>query len=91
MTIEEKLDKIEKLIMLHVKDPLCVEDVAIMLDVTVSRVRHLVSEREITCYKCGRRVYFKKKDVESYIYKNKNKQQSISDIDAKASTYLATN
>lgn len=37
-----------------------------MLGISVDRLRHLVSEKEIAYYKQGNRVYFAKADLESY-------------------------
>lgn len=60
--MQEQLDRIEKLVRLNSKEVLDVEEVALMLNVSKSRIYHLVSSRNIPHYKQGKKVYFKKSE-----------------------------
>ena len=51
--MQEQLDRIEKLVRLNSKEVLDVEEVALMLNVSKSRIYHLVSSRNIPHYKQG--------------------------------------
>lgn len=48
------------------KSVLDTREVAMMLNLSESRVRHLVSERNIPHYKQGRLIYFKKSEIEEW-------------------------
>ena len=47
MIMQEQLNRIEKLVRLNSKEVLDVEEVALMLNVSKSRIYHLVSSRNI--------------------------------------------
>ncbi|MGN0033435.1 MAG: helix-turn-helix domain-containing protein [Candidatus Limimorpha sp.] len=66
MDIEKRLERIERLLVLGTKEVLNTADVALLLDVSESRIRHLTSAREIPYYKQGGRTYFKKKEIEEW-------------------------
>lgn len=69
--VEERLDRIERLMLINTKQVLTTSEVAILLCVSESRVRHLVSDRDIPYYKQGKNVYFKKSEVEEWQLKNR--------------------
>ncbi len=66
MDIEKRLERIERLLVIGTKEVLNTADVALLLDVSESRIRHLTSAREIPYYKQGGRTYFKKSDIEEW-------------------------
>lgn len=86
--MQEQLDRIEKLVRLNSKEVLDVEEVALMLNVSKSRIYHLVSSRNIPHYKQGKKVYFKKSEIEEW--KLQDRIPTNAEIDSKASTYIVT-
>lgn len=66
MGVEERLERIERLMLISTKSVLDTSEVALMLNISESRVRHLVSERNIPHYKQGRITYFKKSEIEEW-------------------------
>lgn len=86
--MQEQLDRIEKLVRMGAKEVLNVEEVALMLNVSKSRVYHLVSSREIPHYKNGKNVLFKKSEIEEW--QLRDRIPTNAEIDSKASTYIAT-
>ena len=66
MSIEERLERLKRIIISATKNVLNTKEAADMLGISVDRLRHLVSEKEIAYYKQGNRVYFAKADLESY-------------------------
>lgn len=88
MGIEERLARIERLMVIGSKSVLDTSEVALMLNLSESRVRHLVSERNIPHYKQGRLTYFKKSEIEEW-----QLQQRIptnDEVKQKAMTYAVT-
>mgnify|MGYP001518330194 FL=1 len=70
------------------KEVLNVEEAALMLRVSKSRVYHLVSSREIPHYKNGKNVLFKKSEIEEWLLRDRIPTNN--EIDSKAATYVAT-
>ena len=66
MGVEERLERIERLMLINTKSVLDTREAALMLNISESRVRHLVSERNIPHYKQGRTTYFKKSEIEEW-------------------------
>ena len=54
MSTDERLERIERLILMSSKNALNTKEVAIMLDISESRVRHLVNEKSLPYYKQGK-------------------------------------
>lgn len=67
MEVEERLERIERLMLINTKSVLDTREVAMMLNMSESRVRHLVCERNIPHYKQGRTTYFKKSEIEEWL------------------------
>lgn len=86
--MQEQLDRIEKLVRLNSKEVLDVEEVALMLNVSKSRIYHLVSSRNIPHYKQGKKVYFKKSEIKEW--QLQDRIPTNAEIDSKASTYIVT-
>lgn len=61
------LDRIERYMMLSVKEVLNTKEVALMLNVQPGRIRTLVSARDIPYYKKGGKTYFKKTEIEDWL------------------------
>lgn len=95
--ILEKLDRIEKAIQnLNVGEPkapvnelLDVEQVASYLKVTKSAIYKLTSTSEIPHYKNGKRLYFKKSDIDEWILSKRVKTND--DIEKEAMEYIRRN
>ena len=56
MSADERLARIERLILIQSKEALTVSEVALMLGLSESRVRHLTSEKALPYYKLQDRV-----------------------------------
>ena len=63
-TIEEKIDNIERYIMISAKNILTADEAATMLDMKVSMIYSLTSRRKIPFYKPnGKKIFFKKDEL----------------------------
>lgn len=87
MSIEERLTRIERIVLIGSKNVLDVSEVAIMLNLSESRVRHLVSERSIPFYKQGIKTYFKKSEIEEWQLSERIPTKN--EIGSLASTHIA--
>ena len=67
MSADERLARIERLILIQSKEALTVSEVSLMLGLSESRVRHLTSEKELPYYKKGKNTYFKKSEIEKWM------------------------
>ena len=89
MSIEDRLERIERMVTLGFKKALNVGDVALLLGVSESRVRHLVAAKEIPHYKPNGKIYFDKEEIEKYLLRNRRATKA--EIDSEAATRLAIN
>lgn len=87
--MKEQLDRIERLVRVGAKEVLNVEEAALMLGVSKSRIYHLVSSRNIPHYKNGKNVLFKKSEIEEW--QLRDRIPTNEEIDSKAATYVAIN
>lgn len=87
MDIEQRLERIEKLLIVGMKEVLTTSDLALLLNVSSSRIRHLTSAREIPYYKQGCRTYFKKSEIEAW--QLSQRIATNEEINSQASTYIA--
>lgn len=67
MGLAERLDRIERAIILGTKNVLTTKDLALMLNKSESRIRCLTCEGKIPHYKQGSSVFFKKDEIESWM------------------------
>lgn len=67
MSADDRLARIERLILISAKEALTVSEVALMMGISESRVRHLTSEKELPYYKQGKNTYFKKSEIERWM------------------------
>lgn len=88
MGVEERLERIERLMLLNTKSVLDTREAALMLNISESRVRHLVSERNIPHYKQGRTTYFKKSEIEEW--QLRQRIPTNDEMRKKAVTYAVT-
>lgn len=66
-----------------------VADLAIVLNISESRVRHIVAEGTIPYYKpSGGKLYFKREEIEAWLLSNRT--ASNAEIESQAATYFAT-
>lgn len=89
MKIAERLERIERLVLLSSKTVLNTKEFALMLNLSESRIRHLVSERNIPHYKKGRLTYFKKSEIEEW--QLGQRIPTNDEINKKAITYTSIN
>lgn len=95
--ILQRLDRIEQAIQnLNIGEPkapvnelLDVEQVASYLKVTKSAIYKLTSTSEIPHYKNGKRLYFKKSDIDEWIFSKRIKTND--DIEKEAMEYIRRN
>ena len=66
MGVEERLERIERLLLLGSKEVLNTSEIALLLGISESRVRHLTNAKRIPHYKQGNKVYFRKKEIEAW-------------------------
>lgn len=88
MSIEERLERIERILVIGSKEALNTSEVALMLDVAVQTVRNLMHDKAIPYYKRGGRAYFRKSEIEDWMLKGQ-RIVSNEEIASKASTYIA--
>ncbi len=86
--LAEQLNRIEKMALLGSKNVLTLDEVAIITGLKKGYIYRLTSEQKIPHYKPGGRVYFKKDEVEEWLLQNR--VATMSEIDSRATTYIAT-
>lgn len=89
MGVNERLERIERLLVVNAKNALTVADVALVLGVSESRVRHLVSDKEIPHYRQGNKVFFRKSEIEDW--QLAHRIPTNAEISNKATTHIVTN
>ena len=95
--ILEKLDRIEKAIAalnttnpIQVNNtPMDVKDLSAYLKLSISAIYKLTSTSEIPHYKSGKRLYFKKEDIDEWIFSHRIKTRD--DIEKEAMEYIRKN
>lgn len=86
--IKEALSEIKRSVIVMLKNVWNVTDLALVLGVSESRVRHMVADRVIPSYKQNGSLYFKRDEIESW--QTSNRSASQEEIDSQAATILAT-
>ncbi len=87
MSIEERLDRIERLVIIGSKEVLNTSEVAMMLNVAVQTVRNMMHERAIPYYKRGGKAFFKKSEIEDWMLQERIPTND--EIKSQAATYVA--
>lgn len=70
------------------KNVLSVKDLALLLGISESRVRHLAAEQVVPTYKQNGSLFFKREEIEAW--QTKNRTASRDEIMSEAATYCAT-
>ena len=89
MEVNERLARIERLITIGSKNVFTTDEVALLLGISASRVRHMVCDREIPHYRKGNKVYFKKSEIEDW--QLSQRVPTNEEINNKATTHVALN
>ena len=89
MEVNERLARIERLITIGSKNVFTTDEVALLLGISTSRVRHMVCDREIPHYRRGNKVYFKKSEIEEW--QLSQRVPTKEEINNKATTHVALN
>lgn len=87
--IEQRLARLERLVIIGAKQALNTKDVAVLLDITTDRVRHLCKARAIPYYKQGNRNYFDKDEITRW--QLQNRIPTNAELASQARTYCAIN
>lgn len=78
----DKLDRIERLSLIAAKPVLLVEEAAIFTGFSVQHLYRLTSAKQIPHYKKGRKLYFKKSELEEWMLEHR--VQTNEEIERKA-------
>lgn len=89
MTVEARLERIEQLVLLGSKSVLNTGEVALLLGISESRVRHLAGERNIPHYRQGAKLYFNKSEIEQW--QMQTRIPTNAEIESRGTTYAVTN
>jgi hypothetical protein len=87
MELDKRLERIERLFIISFKKALNVADVALLLGVSESRVRHMTNEGILPYSKPNGKLYFNKDDIERYLLADR--QPSKAEIESMAATRIA--
>ncbi len=88
MSVEERLERIERLMVIGTKNVLTTSEVSLILGVSESRIRHLVSNKEIPHYRQGNKVFFRKSEIEDW--QLAHRIPTNAEISSKATTHIVT-
>lgn len=88
MGVEERLERIERLLLLGSKEVLNTSEIALLLGISESRVRHLMSAKKIPHYKQGNKIYFRKKEIEAW--QLQSRVPTDDEIRSRGTTYAVT-
>lgn len=69
--IEERIERIEKLLIVSAKQVLNAGECTLMLGISESRVRHLACDKDIPHYKKGKLLFFKKSEIEDWMLRDR--------------------
>lgn len=86
--IKQALGEIKRSVIVMMKNVWNVSDLALVLDISESRVRHMAAEQILPSYKQGNARYFKREEIEAW--QTANRTASKDEINSMASTYCAT-
>lgn len=67
--IIERLERVESLLLLLVKDVLTAEEAATLLGISAQHLRRIARERQIPYYRQGRNIYFSKVEIQQELMK----------------------
>lgn len=83
--LAERLERIERLLVISAKEALDTREAALFLGLSESRIRHLVWEKDIPHYKSGSKVFFRKSELEDWMLQDRI--PTIDEIEQEAYRY----
>lgn len=86
--LKQSLSDIKRSMISLMKNVWSVKDLALVLEISESRVRHMASEQVIPTYKQNGSLYFKREEIEAW--QTRNRTASKDEINSQASTICAT-
>lgn len=86
--LKQALGEIKRTVIVMMKNVWNVTDLALVLNISESRVRHMAAERIIPTYKQNGSLYFKREEIEAW--QTANRTASKDEINSQAATYCAT-
>lgn len=86
--IKQALGEIKRSVIVMMKNVWNVSDLALVLNISESRVRHMAAEKIFPSYKQNGSLFFKRDEIESW--QTRHRTASKEEIDSRASTYCAT-
>lgn len=89
LTLEQRLDRIERLLTISAKNIWSVKDLALILDVKEDYIYQLCSKKQIPYYKQGASTWFNRNEIEQW--QMQTRIHTEEEIQSAASTYCALN
>ena len=86
--IREQLDRVERLAILGAKTVLDLDETLLITGLSRGHLYSLTSNRQIPYYKKGRKLYFKKSELEDWMLQDR--VMTAAEIDSRAATYVVT-
>lgn len=86
--IKQSLAEIKQSVIVMMKNIWSVPDLALVLGVSESRIRHMAKDRSFPSYKQGGRLFFKREEIEAW--QTAHRTASQDEINSQAATYFAT-
>ena len=90
MGVEERLERIEALLILSNKEVFNTKEAAMFLGISETRLYHLASQREVPYYKRGASNYFKKSELEEWMTQKDDRVKTTSEIRSEAAKHITT-
>ncbi|MDE6415891.1 MAG: helix-turn-helix domain-containing protein [Duncaniella sp.] len=85
--VKQMLQEIKTSVIVMMKNVWSVTELAMVLNISPSRVRHMVSDKVVPSYKQNGSVYFKREEIEAW--QTANRSASMAELNANAATYCA--
>ncbi|MBD5200752.1 MAG: helix-turn-helix domain-containing protein [Bacteroidales bacterium] len=86
--IKQGLKEIKQSVIVMMKNVWSVSDLALVLNISESRVRHMAADNLFPSYKQNGSLYFKREEIEAW--QTRNRTASKDEINKIAATYIAT-
>lgn len=88
MGVEERLERIERLLLLGSKEVLNTSEIALLLGISESRVRHLTKCKEDSALQAGQQNLFQEKEIEAW--QLQSRVPTDDEIRSRGTTYAVT-
>lgn len=86
--LKQIISEIRRSIIVMMKKVWSVSDLALVLDISESRVRHMAADKVIPTYKQNGSLYFKREEIEAW--QTAHRTASADELNSQAATYCAT-